>query len=501
MQKMAQIKSFVVTKKWYIIPFVALILIGGAIYFSRSKEVRGAADVRPEVKVGRVIDLMGGSTLSAVAHIRSMSEAKISADSGGRVTRIAASLGDRVSAGQVLAEMENASQRAVVLQAQGALEAVKAVNTNTDVLLDSAKNAALSALLSAYATAQSAVHDTIDDTFTNPESGSRKYTVLTTRSQDKMLLENTRGDLSVILKRESAMSGSLTVNSELGIELTRAETDLRAIRTFLDTDIMVLSAGIPSPEISQSMITGYVTDATAARTAITASISSMVSTKNGLQVASNNSGGAGTISSSGAALKQAQGLYDASLASLEKTIIRSPIRGTLNNFTIKLGDYLTASQEVAIVSNNGTLEAVTSVIEGDRFRISVGQTVTFDGGTTGTITKIAPALDPVSRRIEVRISLSAAAAKVLTNGSSVHVAFAAASPMTGAPLSVPITALRMEADRTIVFLVIDGKLTAQEIKVGTISGDFVQVSEGLAADTEIVADARGLKEGEEVVVK
>jgi multidrug efflux pump subunit AcrA (membrane-fusion protein) len=129
-----------------------------------------------------------------------------------------------------------------------------------------------------------------------------------------------------------------------------------------------------------------------------------------------------------------------------------------------------------------------------------------ENGVIGTITKIAPALDPVTHRIEIRIGLPATATKVLTNGESVRVELAKddrpeETPAVSGPLSVPITALKMEAARTIVFTVVEGKLAAKEIQIGKISGSFVQVTGGLDASTEIVVDARGLKEGQEVRVR
>lgn len=500
---MAQMKAFLVAWKWYLLGAAAVILVGGGVFWSLSGSDAAtvAEDTKPQVKVGRVADLQGGNSLSVVAEIRSVNEAKISAESGGRVTRVAASLGDFVTAGKILAEVENGSQRAALLQAEGALEAAKAAVPNTENSLDAAKGAAVNTLLSAYASIESAVHDTIDDTYSNPESNGRKFLVLTSDSQAKLTLENDRGQLSTIVAREGAQAG-ISKNADLATELAKTESELRAVRAFLDTLIKALNAGIPAPEMSQAMITGHIAAATAARTSVTSSLSAITAAQSSLEIASNNSGDSGGLSASGASLKQAQGAYNAALAALEKTIIRSPISGSLNNFTIKLGDFLAPSQQVAVVSNNGALEAIAYVTEEDKSRVAVGQKVALDGGIAGTITKVAPALDPVTRRIEVRIGLPANATKALTNGQSVRVELAegASAAPTSGPLAIPITALKIEANRTIVFVVENGRLAAKEITIGKLSGGSVQVSEGLSADTEIVADARGLKDGEEVTV-
>ena len=503
---MAQIKTFIGTRKRIAFALLAIVVIvAGVLWsFSGSPAESVAIDTKPEVKVGRVLDLMNsGASLSIVAEIRSVSEAKISTESGGRVTRVRASLGDFVGAGQVLAEVENSSQRAAVLQAEGALEAVNAAVPNTENSLDSAKGSAVTTLLTAYAVSENAIHDVIDTTFSNPESNSRKFLVLTSDYQGKITLENDRPQLTEIIKRQAAQSTQLSKNSDLATELAKTADSLRTIRAYLDTLIKALNAGIAAPEMNQATISGYTANASAARAGVTASLSAIVAAQSALEVASNNTGDSGGLSASGASLKQAQGAYNAALASLEKTIIRSPISGSLNNFTIKLGDFLTPAQQVAIVSNNGALEAVAYVTEEDVARVKVGQKITFEGGITGTITRIAPALDPVTRRIEIRIGLPTAATKVLTNGQSIRIELAGdtkASVPTNAPLSIPITALKIEANRTIVYIVKDGKLAVQEISIGKLSGGSVQVTAGLTPETEIVADARGLKEGEEVSV-
>ncbi len=499
------LKNFISEKRWFLGALVALLLVGFGVYSSMSGSDAATAveDTKKVVKVGTVESLMGGDTsLSVVAEIRSVNEAKISAESGGRVTRVRAALGDFVGAGQVLAEVENGSQRAALLQAEGALDASKASVPNTENSLDAAKGTAVTTLLSAYASAEAAIHDTIDDTFSNPENTSRKFLVLTSDSQGKMELENARADLSAIIARHAALSSGLAKNADLTTELARAETELRAIRTYLDTMIRVLNAGIPAPEMSQTTINAYLSEATSARTSITTSLSSITGAQSALEVASNNTGDSGGISASAASLKQAQGAYNAALAALEKTIIRSPISGTLNNFTIKLGDYLSPTQQVAVVSNNGALEAIAYITEEDTARVSVGQKVDIEGGILGTITRIAPALDPVTRRIEIRIGLPASATKTLVNGQSVRIELAKTGDVkkTSGPLSIPITALKIEANRTIVYTVVNGILTAQEITIGKLSGDSVQVTAGLEATSEIVADARGLKEGDEVAI-
>jgi multidrug efflux pump subunit AcrA (membrane-fusion protein) len=139
------------------------------------------------------------------------------------------------------------------------------------------------------------------------------------------------------------------------------------------------------------------------------------------------------------------------------------------------------------------------VSENDRNKIKVGQKISL-GEEQGTVTRIAPALDPVTRRIEVRVGLLATSK--LANGETVRVVLegSAVPQNTKGALSIPLTALRMSGERTFVLKVSENVLKTHDVKIGKISGDSVQVTEGLVLEDEIVIDARGLKEGQEIEV-
>src|SRR6185503_17228632 len=95
-----RIWAFVLAYKWYVL---AGLVVAGAVAFSL---FRGGGEVSRttgprQVEVARVSDLVnGGGSLSVIAEIESTSEAKISPETGGKVTRVRTSLGSFVGAGQ-----------------------------------------------------------------------------------------------------------------------------------------------------------------------------------------------------------------------------------------------------------------------------------------------------------------------------------------------------------------------------------------------------------------
>ena len=349
---MAQIKTFLIERKWYVVGgFALLLVLGGVVWSNSGADTAVVSDTKPTVIVGRVSDLMnGGGSLSIVAEIRSVNEAKISSESGGRVTRVSASLGDFVGAGQILAQVENASQRAAVLQAEGALDAAKAAAGGS-------RGSALTTVLSAYASVDNAINDAVGQILTDPVDSQSSFRVSTRDTLSLAEMERLRPAIQPILKRHEAEEPTLSASSDFTAELALLENELRQVRNYLDTALKVLNAGVARDDISIATISAYVADVAAARTAVIASLSAVISARTSLDPQ-------GAVSASAASVKQAEGAYNAALANLEKTIIRSPISGSLNNFTIKLGDFLAPAQQVAVVSNNGALEAV--VCDGGR---------------------------------------------------------------------------------------------------------------------------------------
>ncbi|HKZ42538.1 MAG TPA: hypothetical protein VJ044_16365, partial [Candidatus Hodarchaeales archaeon] len=68
--------------------------------------------------------------------------------------------------------------------------------------------------------------------------------------------------------------------------------------------------------------------------------------------------------------------------------------------------------------------------------------------------------------------------------------------------TIPISALKIETGRTIVFSVNEeSQLVAHPVVLGSLLGDMVEIEKGLIPELSIVLDARGLREGQKVVVR
>jgi hypothetical protein len=168
---------------------------------------------------------------------------------------------------------------------------------------------------------------------------------------------------------------------------------------------------------------------------------------------------------------------------------------------VNQGDYLSQGAQVAAVSNPGALEVETNVTPDDAKTLAVGSEVAIGDNAKGVIVSIAPALDPLTGKILVKSGITDNEA-MLTDGETVALGLSrsVAPVKTGGAITIPIAAVKITPDGPIVFGVSSSTLAAVPVTLGTILGDQITITEGLAPDTSIVTDARGLSEGETVVV-
>ena len=468
-------------------------------------------------------------TLPLVGIVTSISEATLRAETGGKLVYVSKKIGDHVFAGDIIAEFENSSERASLLQAEGVYEqaqAAKGIATLTSnqtgtTLLDS-KTAGLNAVSSAYTTMDDAIAGKSDVAYTDPGLDRIHFILTVPDSQLVGSLLTQRKAIQILLQKRSAHSETLTTNSDVASELLVTTGELQVIKGYLDDLFVAYGKALPDGAVTEATLQSGKANVQIARLAINASIASVTLARSTLlasftaqQIGGNTSSSvSGTLASADAQVKQALGAYRAAQSRLEKTIIRSPIPGTINSLSLHTGDYVGAFTQVAVISNNRALEIRSQVTEDDAKRITVGAHVTINQDIPGIVTQVPEAIDPTTKKIEVRVGLQDTNNR-LVNGQSVRITLSkkdtSSSPSKNltngkepqnTPLSIPISSLKLTPRGAYVFTrSASSTLVAISVKEGAILGDMIQIIEGLRGDEIIVVDARGLKEGMSVTVE
>ena len=463
------------------------------------------------VTVSSVAALGSQAQFDTIGKVEAVSEANLQAEAGGRVIAVNVKIGDSVSAGQVLATIENNSQRAVLVQAQGGYEAALAASAQSGVGVDeaatalkNAQNGAVSSYRSAYNSVNSIVFNNVDTFFSNPNGTLPGLKI--SGAGFTSTLNNERVAYQEILTTWQAKSNSINANDNLESDLSYAKKQVERTISLVDTFITIFNQPGSVGGYSTTELQAYSTSFTALKSSLIAtratldgSLSGLASAKDAARRAQLAASG-GTTSTADAQVKIALGSLQAAQANYQKTIIRTPISGVVNALYLKSGDYVSPGQPTVIVANNNGLQIKTYVSESDSVNLSVGDTVLLEGGATGVITAKAAALDPSTGKVAIVVGINPDSN--LTNGATVKVTFTQISKTeTTIKILIPLAALKITSAGSFVFTVNEDKtLKANPVTQGQLYGENVEIVSVLTKETIIVTDARGLKEGEVVTV-
>ncbi len=480
---------------------VTLVLLVGAGFYMSSKlakpdSVLGEDKKLPSVTIRSVKSLGSESSFSVVGTVRAVSEAKLQTEAGGRITSVTVNIGDHVALGTVLASIENSAEHAALLQAEGAYESAQAGALQSGAGFEEAKIGVQNVYRDTFSTTEGVVRNLADDFFTNPRGAVIGFRL---NNGDAISLNATRKSIEAMFTEWSKnISGESQISeSEM---LASAESNTRMISDFIATLSFLVSKEDPNSVYTAEDLSAYKTRFEGARAALDGALASISRARSAFLQAQ-LSVSSETVSQSEAQLKSALGILRGAQANYERTLVRAPISGVVNALYLKTGDYVSPGQPAAVVANNGSLEISTSLGVQDLEYVTVGETVTIDNSATGTITKIAPAVDPITGKSEVKISIEKT--ETLKNGSTVSVTFHRATneQVEDSRIVVPLSSLKMLASGPVAFIVNkENVLVALPVTLGVITGNAVEITGGLTLDSEIVTDARGLKAGDTVIV-
>lgn len=489
----------------------ALLVVVGVVialsFFFGGNGPAHEADERREVELVSVADVSSGEPITVIGEIKSVSEASVAPDATGRITRVYRSLGDYVGAGAAIAEIENASQRAAVAQAQASLDRAKSGSTLSGISLEGATAGAEATRQSAYAALYDVVARKGDGAFSNPETAQPVFFVSISNSDLKNTLESKRLAITNILKRHTTARSASLSDSALIAELQKLRTEASEIREFMATLSTALSGGIPSASVSEADIAGFQANASTGLSTAAGLEGSLASAALGIESAKENQTQGRSGESADVALAQAA--LDATKAALEKTIIRAPISGTINSISLEPGNFAAAGSPAVRIVNTAGLEAVAYLSERDLPLIVAGSSARISGIADGRVSRVAPALDPSTRKAEVRIAiLETGSGNRFVAGQSATIELTPRRQSSATTIFIPISALKITPDGSVVLIVVPkeddptaGTLASLPVTIGALSGGKVEILSGLALDNKIVADARGLKNGQEILIK
>jgi multidrug efflux pump subunit AcrA (membrane-fusion protein) len=355
---------------------------------------------------------------------------------------------------------------------------------------------ALNTYRTVYTLASDAIYNKTDSLFDAARTSAPQLNI---NPFGETELETERALINDILLDWSLSVESATRDSNSRVLLEEAYEDVSAIKSFLDRLSVIVNRQTTSGARAQTTIDAEKAAVLSARSNVDSALASIASAQDSLE--ENLEADSGGTGESDAALASARADVSSAQAALSKTVIRAPISGTINMLAIERGNTVSASEPAVRIANNQALEVRTYISSEERDFIHVGMPVTLEGSIEAVVTKIAPALDPQTKKIEVRIGVADSAAE-LVNGASVRLSLIANGGATDADgaLSIPLSAIKLSGTEPRVFSVSsENTLVAHTVELGDVRGSAVEIH-GIDPSLFIVTDARGLKAGERVTV-
>lgn len=191
-----------------------------------------------------------------------------------------------------------------------------------------------------------------------------------------------------------------------------------------------------------------------------------------------------------AELEAAEGQRDDARTALRKTEVRAPFAGLVGLRRVNLGAYVAAGSPIVRLTQTRPLDLRFSVPEVDAPKLAVGQRVYGMAGNcsqrfTGGLTAVDPFLDPSTRSVRAQ-------ARVANEDGALRPGMSAALRVeigvTPEAIAVPQEAVVRQGTRRIVYTVDrDGHAAANDVVLGELFADRVQVTSGLRPGDIVVA--------------
>ncbi|MBX9765310.1 efflux RND transporter periplasmic adaptor subunit [Patescibacteria group bacterium] len=308
-------------------------------------------------------------SVSVSGKVEALRDVDLGFTQGGRVARVSGAVGEKVSAGSVLAEVENGDVLALVSQREAALLVAEAelaslkVGTRSEeiavaeadvrakqIALEQAALSVREELQDAYTTADNSIKTKVDQFFTTPSGATPQLSFSVSNSNIKTLVESERKTIGNLLS-EWGVNVESTSTSTIASLIVVAKQNLAAVSSFLSDANTAVSQGITGGSITQAVLNGYGVDVGTARTNVNTALSALttaetawVNAEAALGTAERSlalkKAGASVedIAAQEARVKSARAAVLDAEAQLRKTRIVAPFSGTITAVNVKTGE-------------------------------------------------------------------------------------------------------------------------------------------------------------------
>ena len=342
-----------------IVVFIAVVLIVwlGFRYFGGNNEASPETAI---AKKGTIVQ-----EVSVTGNTKPAASVDLAFEKAGRVVKVYAGVGEKVYAGQILAQLDSSELTTQLSKAQADLTTQESKLNESQIALTNYYDDVIDVLNDAYTKANDAVREKADDLFSDDERNPQ-LTFITSNSQNQTDLQFQRLLLRDKLNEWLNELGKLTLNPSteaLNAGLINATSRLTLVRNFLD---LALDAVANAANISSATISAYKDDINTARTNVNTALANVNDQKQNIIAQK------ATIESQEATVKSYQAAIQNIQAQLNKTVLYSPIAGVVTKQDAKVGEIAAANSVLVSVISASKFEVEANIPEADIAKVKIG---------------------------------------------------------------------------------------------------------------------------------
>lgn len=384
--------------KW-IIAAIVLIVVIALIAWARA----GGSAPTFQYATAQTADVV--ERVSVTGAVSPLTKADLAFKKGGVISSISLGVGDRVSRGQAIASLDDASDRAAVAAAQATLADASRGLTAEELSvqqssLSTAEKAAVNAAHDGLSQAQTALFNDTDVFFTNAQSSNPSIFIRTGTVQAKNAIESERLGATTELTAWSSELGDASLSPE-GL-VAKAHAHLSVIKGFMnDLSVLVNQLNTANANLSQQALNAYIASMNAGQSAIDAAVTAVTSAETAL--ASAQSAYDLRLAGNSQEYIAAQAArVDQARADLAADTLVSPIDGIVTRADPHVGEYVAPGSSGFAVQGSGfKIEAY--VPEADIAKVAIGDLASSTLDAYGSDTDFpahVTAIDPAETVLE-----------------------------------------------------------------------------------------------------
>ena len=194
-------------------------------------------------------------------------------------------------------------------------------------------------------------------------------------------------------------------------------------------------------------------------------------------------------------LTQAEQRVERARLNLDRTRITAPFAGRIANVEAEMGQRVAAGESVAQVLDDRRMKVTVNVLEEDLVRIREGATAQVHvpalsdnetrGAVSGTVHSVNPQVDNESGTGRVTVAIPNPDEQLL---AGLYATVRLETRRLSDRLVVPTDAVLVRQGRDLVFVVRNDRAQWTYVELGTRSGDFVEITDGLQAGDLVTVD-------------